>query len=30
MNNVYVCDFDEVEKLCKTIDSNIDTKQFKY
>lgn len=27
MNNVYVCDFDEVEKLCKTIDSNIDTLQ---
>ena len=27
MNNVYVCDFDEVEKLCKTIDSNINTLQ---
>lgn len=27
MNNIYVCDFDEVEKLCKTIDSNINTLQ---
>lgn len=27
MNNIYVCDFDEVEKICKTIDSNINTLQ---
>lgn len=27
MINIYVCDFDEVEKLCKTIDSNINTLQ---
>lgn len=27
MNNIYVRDFDEVEKLCKTIDSNINTLQ---
>lgn len=27
MNNIYVCYFDEVEKLCKTIDSNINTLQ---